>query len=109
MGQPVQALALRALARRLLREPGRALLSVLAVSSAIALVLVFEGFRTGLYQEIRAFPGAMPADLIAMQPGVSNLLGARSVLPVSATRGRRTRADERGTLLPYRGRPAWTS
>ena len=78
---------------------------MLAVASAIARVLAFEGFRTGLYQEIRAFPEALPTDLIAMQPGVSNLLGAPSVLP-GKRYTRPSQADECGTLPPYRGRPA---
>src|SRR4029450_11271946 len=81
------ACVLDAPARKLLHGPGRPRLSILSVASAIALVLVFEGFRTGLYREIRDFPAEMPADLIAMQAGVSNLLGARSVLP------RRARAE----------------
>jgi putative ABC transport system permease protein len=83
----VQLFTLRALVRKLRREPGRTMLSIVAIAAAMALVLVFEGFRSGLYREIRAFPEAMPADLIAMQPGVSNLLGARSILP------RRARAE----------------
>jgi hypothetical protein len=44
-----RGLVLRGFARKLLQEPGRPILSILAVASAIALVLVFEGFRTGLY------------------------------------------------------------
>jgi hypothetical protein len=75
---------LRNLCRNLLHEPGRTALSTLAVAAAITLVLVFEGFRVGLYHQVRAFPEGMPADLIATQAGVSNILGARSVLPQSA-------------------------
>jgi predicted lysophospholipase L1 biosynthesis ABC-type transport system permease subunit len=59
-------------------------LSILVVAAAIALVLVFEGFRVGLYAQVRSFPQGLPADLVAAQRGVSNILGARSVLPQSA-------------------------
>lgn len=72
------------LRRTLLREPARTTLNVLAVASAVALVLLFEGFRVGLYEQIRSFPAALPADLVAVQAGVSNVLGARSILPRGA-------------------------
>lgn len=76
----------RAVYRTLRREGVRAILTLLAVSAAIAIILVFEGFRAGLYREVRAFPETMPADLIATQAGVSNILGTRSVLPATARR-----------------------
>jgi putative ABC transport system permease protein len=68
----------------LVHDRGRTVLSIVVVAAAIALVLVFEGFRVGLYEQVRAFPEGLPADLIAAQAGVSNILGARSVLPQSA-------------------------
>ena len=74
----------RLLRRTLLQDRGRTVLSILAVAAAIALVLVFEGFRVGLYAQVRSFPQGLPADLVAAQTGVSNILGARSVLPQSA-------------------------
>lgn len=58
-------------------------LSVLAIAAAISLVLVFEGFRVGLYQQLRDFPASLPGDLVVLQAGVNNLAGARSVLPQS--------------------------
>lgn len=75
---------LRLLYRTLVHDRGRTVLSIVVVAAAIALVLVFEGFRVGLYEQVRAFPEGLPADLIAAQAGVSNILGARSVLPQSA-------------------------
>jgi putative ABC transport system permease protein len=67
--------------RSLLREPPRLLLSALTVATAIALILVFEGFRVGLHVQVSAFPRGLPADLVATQAGVSNMIGARSILP----------------------------
>jgi ABC-type antimicrobial peptide transport system permease subunit len=70
--------------RTLQHRPGRTATSVLAISVSIALVLFFEGFRAGLYQSVRTLPESLPATFVAMQAGVSNILGARSVLPRSA-------------------------
>ena len=72
------------LIRSLRHRPGRTVTSVLAISVSIALVLLFEGFRAGLYQSVRTVPESLPATFVAMQAGVSNVLGARSVLPSSA-------------------------
>lgn len=77
---------LRLLPVVLVRDRGRTLLSVLSVAGAIALVLTFEGVRAGLHQQTRSFAQHLPADLVAMQSGVANLLGARSVLPQSVRR-----------------------
>jgi putative ABC transport system permease protein len=70
--------------RTVMHERSRVILSTLTVGAAVGLVLVFEGFRVGLYAQVRAFPAELPADLVAIQAGVSNVLGARSVLPQSA-------------------------
>jgi putative ABC transport system permease protein len=69
------------------RDLARTVGSIVTVAAAVALVLIFEGFRIGLYEQVRVFPAQLPADLVATQAGVSNVLGARSVLPQS------TRAD----------------
>src|SRR5262245_818997 len=70
--------------RSLLRDPARLLLGMLTVAAVIALILIFEGFRIGLHVQVSAFPRNLPADLVATQAGVSNILGARSVLPQGA-------------------------
>ena len=77
---------IRFLHRVMRSDRTRALLSVFAVAAAVALVLIFEGFRVGLYAQVRAFPAGLPADLVAVQAGVANVLGARSVLPQGARR-----------------------
>ncbi len=73
--------------RGLRLDPLRSTLSVLALASAVAVLLLFEGFRTGLYAQLRAFPEQLDADLIVSQAGVGNLAAARSSLP------QRTRRD----------------
>jgi putative ABC transport system permease protein len=74
------------LALALLRDRARTLLSVACVASALALVLTFEGVRAGLHRQTRSFAAGLPAALVAMQSGVANLLGARSVLPQDVRR-----------------------
>lgn len=63
------------------RHAGRTALSVLALGAAIAVMLLFEGFRTGLYSQLRGMPEQLQADLIVSQTGVSNFAAARSSLP----------------------------
>jgi hypothetical protein len=48
-----------------MHDRGRTVLSVLAVSSAIALVLVFARLRVGLHDQVRSVPEALPAGLVA--------------------------------------------
>jgi putative ABC transport system permease protein len=62
-------------------QAGRTALSVLALAAAIAVMLLFEGFRTGLYTQLRGMPEQLQADLIVSQAGVSNFAAARSSLP----------------------------
>jgi len=65
---------------RMRHESARVLTSALAVGAAVGLVLVFQGFRTGLYQQMRELPESLPADLVVLQAGVENIAGARSTL-----------------------------
>jgi len=67
--------------RGLRRGPLRFALSLASVGTALALVLLFEGFRAGLYEQLRQFPEQLPVDLIVTQRGVENMAGARSTLP----------------------------
>ncbi len=72
---------LRLVLGTLLHQPGRTVLSVLALGAAIAVMLLFGGFRSGLYSQLRDFPEQLQADLVVSQAGVSNLAAARSSLP----------------------------
>jgi len=74
------------LVRTLLDMPWRFALGVTAVAAALALVLVFEGFRVGLYQQARDLPESWGVDMVALQAGVGNVLAARSIVPQSARR-----------------------
>jgi putative ABC transport system permease protein len=74
----------RLLIRSLLTDKGRTLLSILAVAAAIALVLLLEGFKVGLYQQVRAYRESLPVQLIATQAGVANMSLARLALPPTA-------------------------
>jgi len=95
---------LRFLPVLLIRDGGRTLLSVLCVAGAIALVLTFEGVRAGLHRQTRSFPEQLPGALVAMQSGVANLLGARSVLPQNA-RPRVARVPGVKAIHPLAGLP----
>lgn len=61
----------------------RSFLAVLSVAAAVMLVVVLEGFKVGLYQQIRAYPHSLQVPLIATQAGVSNMTGARSIIPLA--------------------------
>jgi putative ABC transport system permease protein len=56
-------------------------MTVLAVGMVIAVLLVLEGFRTGVYAQLRAGVLARGGDLILTQAGIANMIAARSVLP----------------------------
>ncbi|MBI4336319.1 MAG: FtsX-like permease family protein [Chloroflexi bacterium] len=75
---------LLSLYRALVLDRSRTLLSVLAVGAAIVLVVVLEGFKVGLWQQVRAYPEHLPVQLIAVQSGVRNMTIARSTLPAGA-------------------------
>ncbi|MDD9945220.1 MAG: ABC transporter permease [Myxococcales bacterium] len=66
--------------RELLRQGGRGLLSLLAIASAIAIVLLFEGFHAGILDRLHRFPASLPAQLVVVQQGVENFTMARSAL-----------------------------
>jgi ABC-type antimicrobial peptide transport system permease subunit len=65
----------------LLRYPLRTLFLSLAVGAALSIVLLLEGFFTGLLDQMKQMVLRPGADLIAVQPGVTNFIAARSKLP----------------------------
>ena len=75
---------LRRVLSRFVHERGRFELNTAAVSAAIGLVFLFEGFRVGFYEQLRQFPEQLPTPLVAMQAGVSRFVAERSVLPADA-------------------------
>ncbi|HEY9202486.1 MAG TPA: ABC transporter permease [Gammaproteobacteria bacterium] len=62
-------------------EPAQFIFVIIAIASVIALVLVLEGFRQGIYQQIRQIIMSRGADVIVAQAGVSNMVASRSILP----------------------------
>lgn len=70
--------------RNLLREPLRLALSVCGVALAVMLILLLQGFLSGMYAQISAYLQHAPGVVVVAQDGVSNLLGATSMLPPGA-------------------------
>jgi len=66
---------------RLAREPFRTGLVCLAIGAVIGVILTLDGFREGLYEQLRNTVYARGADLILTQAGVSNMTAARSSIP----------------------------
>lgn len=77
---------LQLIAGTLRHHGGRTSLSVLALAAAIAVMLLFEGFRSGLWSQLSGMPEQLGADLIVSQAGVSNFAAARSSLPQKTRR-----------------------
>jgi putative ABC transport system permease protein len=67
--------------RNLLQDKTRLGLSILGVALAVTLMLVLNGFLNGMYRQVAAYLDHAPGSVIVAQDGVSNLLGATSVLP----------------------------
>lgn len=70
--------------RELVRQPLHACLGILVAAFVVALMITFQGFQVGIYQDLQRFPAGLPADVVVLEKGVRNLAMARSVLPQSA-------------------------
>jgi putative ABC transport system permease protein len=70
--------------RNLLKDKTRLLLSVSGVALAVMLILLLAGFLDGMYRQITSYLDHAPGSLVVTQEGVSNLLGATSLLPAGA-------------------------
>jgi putative ABC transport system permease protein len=70
--------------RNLLQDRFRLMLSIAGVASAVMLVLILEGFVAGLYRQVGAYLENAPGSMVVNQQGVTNLLGATSILPAKA-------------------------
>lgn len=69
--------------RQLLAEPTKLLVAVLAVSAAVALVLLLTGLRRGIGEQVTTYLAHQPPVLVG-QPGSRDFLSQTSVLPESA-------------------------
>jgi putative ABC transport system permease protein len=67
--------------KNLVKDRLRLLLSVLGVALAVMLVLILDGFVGGLYKQVSAYLDNSPGSLVVTQSGVTNLLGATSLIP----------------------------
>jgi len=72
---------LRLTLKRFKADRLRFVFMLIAIAAVIALVLVLEGFRAGIYQQIRHIITSRGADIIVSQAGISNMIASRSVLP----------------------------
>ncbi|MCP5162320.1 MAG: ABC transporter permease [Hahellaceae bacterium] len=67
--------------RQLQLDVVRTTLTATALAAVVAVLLVLQGFELGLYHQLNRTALDLDTELIALQPGVTNLLGARSSLP----------------------------
>jgi putative ABC transport system permease protein len=70
--------------RNLFQQKFRLGLSVSGVALAMMLVVLLNGFRSGVHMQVTAYLDHTPVDLIVAEDGVTNMLGARSLLPANA-------------------------
>ncbi len=68
--------------RNLFFEKGKLALSITGVASALALIFLLMGFRSGLYATLTAFVDNIGADLIIAQSGVQGMFSSNSALPL---------------------------
>lgn len=66
--------------RQLQNEPIRTLLTGLAISTVIAVILILHGFEKGLYVQLESAVLDRGGDLIVTQSGIKNFLAVRSSL-----------------------------
>jgi putative ABC transport system permease protein len=69
----------------LLNDRPRLGLSVAGVALAMMLIILLNGLLEGMYRQVSAYLDHAPGSLVVAQTGVSNLLGATSLLPPDTT------------------------
>jgi putative ABC transport system permease protein len=67
--------------RNLIQQKMRLALSIGGVALAIMLIILLNGFLSGIYLQVTAYLDNTPADWVVAQDGVTNLLSATSILP----------------------------
>ncbi len=70
--------------RNLFKDKTRLALSIGGVALAVMLILLLNGFLSGMNRQITSYLDHAPGLLVIAQSGVSNLLGATSLLPPGA-------------------------
>ncbi len=71
--------------RNLFQDRTRLALSVGGVALAVMLILILKGFLSGMNRQITSYIDHSPGSLVIAQKGVSNMLGATSILPPTAS------------------------
>jgi putative ABC transport system permease protein len=71
--------------RNLLKDKTRLGLSVGGVALSVMLIMLLNGFLAGMNRQITSYLDNSPGSIIVAQSGVSNLLGATSILPPGIT------------------------
>ena len=66
--------------RNLRQQTLRLALSIGGVALAMMLIVLLNGFLAGIYRQVTAYLDHTPVDFIIAQEGVTNLLGATSLL-----------------------------
>lgn len=67
--------------KNLLKDKTRLILTVGGVALAVMLILLLNGFLAGMNSQITSYLDHSPGSILVAQSGVSNLLGATSLLP----------------------------
>lgn len=67
--------------KQLMFDAGRTVFVCFAIGGALAVVLILEGFQSGLYIQLKKVALNRGADLIVVQSGVTNFVASRSLLP----------------------------
>lgn len=88
--------------RQIKCDRNRSILTALAISAAIAMILVLSGFEQGLYVQSESVVLDRGGQLILAQSGVSNFLAVRSSLP-QLTRGEVEAVEGVATAHPITG------
>ncbi len=71
--------------RNLLQDNLRFAMSIVGVALAVMLILILNGFLSGMFAQIAAYLNHAPGSVVLAQDGVTNLLGATSLLPPGAS------------------------
>ena len=71
--------------RNLFQDKLRFALSTAGVALAVMLILILNGFLSGMFAQIAAYLTHAPGTVVLAQDGVTNLLGATSLLPPGAS------------------------
>lgn len=85
--------------RNLFQDTTRLALSISGVALAVMLILLLNGFLSGMYRQIAAYLEHTPGSVVVAQADVTNLLGATSLLPPGTAAAARSRGATVAPIL----------